>query len=162
MTTVLARGEGTTEGCIADEGEAVAVGCAGEALADSVQVCAEKDGQKYWGRAYGAVQMLDGFTACDDPQPELCSLSTCELPLTNYSSVCSLEDTKIQWRCGESDLDENCCKRATCSSNEDCGAEEHCDSVSTYAARNCFFNESGTCGCEGTLGGPQVMVCVPD
>lgn len=144
----------------ADAPEVIA--CATSSEGDPVTVCAEKDGKKYWGGVRGTFELAAGFSACSEPQPLLCEFAACASTKASFSSTCSLADTKQEWACGTSDLDENCCLRTTCTGNEDCGSGEHCEQVDTIDSRTCYLDSNQTCQCAGQTGGLGAMVCVPD
>lgn len=161
-TAVYARGADPSSTCLGAAAPEIVACAALDTAAELAPVCAQKDGRKYWGRARGSFQLLAGFSACSDPEPQLCEIAACELVKTSFSSSCSLTETKAGWGCGTSDLDEDCCLRTACTSNEDCGTNQHCAEVDTLSARECYVDTDQSCQCAGPTGGLGAMVCVAD
>lgn len=153
---------GTPSGDCLESNTLVLVACGTVPEGFGVNICAERDGIKYWGHNRGQADMLPGFERCYLPAPPRCELAACAEVKRSYHSRCSFADTQLGWACGSGDLDENCCLRAPCAANEDCSAGEHCEAVDTIDSRSCYVDSEQVCQCEGLTGGLGAMVCVPD
>lgn len=154
---IYARGVDAT-GCMT--GTPVVVGCSFGSVHARNPICAQRDGQKYWGHAFGAYELLVGFSSCTDDAPPLCELSSCAAIKESFTSTCTFADTK--WGCGSGELDADCCARTPCQTNAECSAGTHCEEVESDEYVNCYMREEQACECRRPPGEIFVKVCVPD
>ncbi len=126
-----------------DEGGSASIGGAGPASAGSPDS----------GSTGGSAMMSGGTTGTSaDPGCNLCGGQSCAI-----QGGCSKEEACKFMGCGGPTVDEDGCKRLSCSNDSDCGADERCASVTVlgdgYA--RCFLSSNGMCQCEATAAGPN-------
>lgn len=152
-------------GCI-DATDQLETGCTGEPVQGGYY-CVERksDGAKYWVISIDALVIDESAWALCSPgretlPPPPCFAAMCEAAPV---SLCTEAQTVQLYRCGgpESEWDEQCCKRQTCTGSSDCAENQQCVAVGTRVFWDCWPTPGDTCDCGGTNGGPDRMMCMP-
>lgn len=147
-----------------ETGSAQAIGCAGEFAVGHKCLRRRSDQVEFWTSGNTSVlfspKVWEECTT-EAPPPPPCFAEQCT---TAPRSMCTPLVTRERFQCGvaSSEWDENCCRRAGCSTSSGCAAGEVCALVDTIASMDCWTTASGDgCDCGGTVSGPGRMVCVP-